>query len=180
MLDSAIEQDYELSISEMTPKKATPKTPARSVEELHMRYLGFCENHGLDTSISAEDLILDLDFESPQYLYVERYLQQRQAAMAANLLTLKDAPYLPTQIQRDNAAKKLMEEIESVADMSAESIYDLLSREEKGVYAVGSIIASLPILEEKSPRREISNVFSLPCLTAKKTKSGKFQMGFAI
>ena len=106
MFDSTHDQDYELSISEMTPKKATPKTPVRSVEELHMRFLSFCENHGLDTSISAEDLILDLDFESPQYLYVERYLEQRQAAIAANLLTLKDAPYLPTQIQRDNAAKK--------------------------------------------------------------------------
>lgn len=177
MFDTVLEQDTEILIADTTPQKKASSTPVRSMEELDERYLNFCDKHDLDVSTSPEDLLYQVEFESSQYRYIERYLKQRQAAFEAGLFTLNDAPRQPTKGEQRSAAIAVMEELEALAEIDAETLIESIADAEVetvATFSVGSIIATvIPQDKPVTPK-------PLPCLTAKRTKSGAFQMGFAL
>lgn len=179
MFDTVLEQDNEILIADTAPKKKASATPQRSMEELDERYINFCEKHDLDLSTRPEDLLYQVEFESAQYRYIDRYLKQRQAAFNAGLFTLDDAPRQPTTGEQRSAAKSVMEELEALAEMDAETLIESMADAETDVsenttFSVGSVIATV------IPQEKPVTPTPLPCLTAKRTKSGAFQMGFAL
>jgi hypothetical protein len=151
---------------EIKIKARTQHQSCRSVEDLNERFQSFCEKHDLDDSMDPEDMLGLVDFQSKEYLCIERYIKNVAKATALGFHTNEDSPSLPSLTQTLKAADA------SIAQRELEAQSKTPAQPRKLIF--GTVINTVSMEAEKVVRKTI------PSLFAKKTRSGKIQMALPL
>jgi hypothetical protein len=175
-----------MSLSTTTLKT---KNNLRSVEELDERFLNFCELKDLDASVGADALLAEVDYNSGAYRTIERYITNREKALALSILVKEDTPNIMTfteKLNAQNAAQaneqKELEEMIHAVRHDVENVEPTTSvttkiapqkRQAKKSQAAKKIINNInhakPLNEAPKTKRTIGTVIDAVTLKAKKS-----------